>query len=298
VRLPVTHTPPPIAPTDASAIPTGEFSPTFARPMSEALAERSPELMLPGAGSIAQDGVLLVESDPKFVEAFLVGANQELGYELLWRGLPSDSRGTPFRRFWGHTDNNDDIGAISSWDAASELGSHITSNASMILLVRSELVRRYPSVLVAAVPAAWNANETRSPVTSPPTLVLPAFRGRIGADVMYAGFSQPSLTDAIGARTRTGPAGWFFMLSENPGDPRFGLDFNGGTAPPTRATLSWRHLSPQPTGPYAPVASFPAVLDAGGFTSANATAASMASLVRQRPFRAFLHASLLVRLQA
>jgi len=33
-----------------------------------------------------------------------------------------------------------------------------------------------------------------------------------------------------------------------------------------------------------------------GFSAATATAASIATLVRQRPFRAFLHASLLIRL--
>jgi hypothetical protein len=294
VRQPVTLPPPPIAPVDTTAIPTGAFAPRFARPMSEPLAERHPELMLPGAGSIAPDGVLLVESDPAFVEAFLAGANQELNYELLWRGLPADVRATAFRRFWGHADGSDDIPDISTWDAATAVGTHVKNSASMILLVRSELVRRYPTVLVAAVPAAWNTDGTRSPVKDPAKLLLPAFRGQVGADVLYAGFSQPSIVEAIGATTKTGPPGWFFLLSENPGDPRFGLDPDGGTAPPTRATLSWRHLSPQPSGPYAAVASFPAVPDAS-FVPGTATAAAMASLVRQRPFRAYLHASLLVR---
>lgn len=298
-REPVREVPTRVAPVDTTAIPTGQFSPRFARPMSEPLAERFPELMLPGAGSIAPDSVLLVESDPAFLEAFLVGANQELNYELLWRGLPADARATAFRRFWGHADGSDDIDDIRTWDVSSGVGSHVKTNASMILLVRSELVRRYPSVLVAAVPGAWNvsgmrADGTRSPVKDPAALVLPAFRGRIGADVLYAGFSRPSVADAIGANTPAGLPGWFFLLSENPGDPRFGLDPNGGTAPPTRSTLSWGHLSPKPDGPYAQVASFPAVPDAR-FTSQNATAATVASLVRQRPFRAFLHASLLVR---
>ena len=166
----------------------------------------------------------------------------------------------------------------------------------MILLVRSELVRRYPSVLVAAIPGAWNAdNRTRTPIKDQSKLMLPNFRGRIGTDVLYAGFSQPSFNEAIGATAPPGAPGWFFLLSENPGDPRFGLDPDGGSGPPTRATLSWRHLSPTPAGVYAPVGSFPVVPDAG-FTPAAATAASMAMLVRQRPFRAFLHASLLIRL--
>lgn len=295
-RVPVSEPPAPTTPVDPNAIPTGEFSPSFARPMSEALASRAPELMLPGAGSIAQDGALLVESDPRFVEAFLLGASQELNYELLWRGLPADSRATAFLKFWAHADDSVDIDPITTWAATSTYGSHVKTNASMILLVRSELVRRYPSVMIAAIPAAWNADgRTRAPIKDQSKLVLPGFRGRIGADVLYAGFSQPSLTDAIGSTAPPGPPGWYFLLSENPGDPRFGLDPDGGSGPPTRATLSWRHLSPAPDGVYAPVAAFPAVPDAA-FTSTNATAASMAMLVRQRPFRAFLHASLLIRL--
>ena len=297
VLEPVRDVPPPVTPVDATTIETGEFAPRFARPMSEPLAERFPELMLPGAGTIEPDGVMLVESDQAFVEAFLVGANQELNYEMLWRRLPADMRATAFRRFWGHADGSDDIDAITTWNANTAVGSHVKTSASMVLVVRSELVRRYPSVLVAAVPAAWDSQGNRAPVQNPPTMVLPAFRGRIGADVLYAGFSQPSLTDAIGTQTPTGPAGWFFLLSENPGDPRFGLDPGVGSAPPTRATLSWGHLSPPPTTPYAPIGSFPNVADAG-FSAATATAANVATLVRQRPFRAFLHASLLIRLGA
>jgi len=291
---PVRDVPPPVAPVDATTIETGAFAPRFARPMSEPLAERFPELMLPGAGAIEPDGVMLVESDQAFVEAFLVGANQELNYEMLWRRLPADMRATAFRRFWGHADGSDDINAIGTWDANTAVGSHVRTTASMVLVVRSELVRRYPSVLVAAVPAEWK-DGNRSPMKDAARMVLPAFRGHIGADVLYAGFSQPSLTDAIGTTTPAGPAGWFFLLSENPGDPRFGLDPAVGTAAPlTRATLSWGHLAPPPTTPYAPIGAFPNVLDAG-FTAATATAATVANLVRQRPFRAFLHASLLIR---
>jgi hypothetical protein len=297
VLEPVRDVPPPVTPVDATAIETGAFAPRFGRPMSEPFGERFPELMLPGAGTIEPDGVMLVESDQAFVEAFLVGANQELNYEMLWRRLPADMRATAFRRFWGHADGSDDIDAITTWDANTAVGSHVRTTASMVLVVRSELVRRYPSVLVAAVPAGWDSNGNRSPVQNPPRMVLPAFRGHVGADVLYAGFSQPSLTDAIGTTTPTGPAGWFFLLSENPGDPRFGLDPGVGNAPPTRTTLSWGHLSPPPTGAYAPIGSFPNVPDAA-FTTANATAATIASLVRQRPFRAFLHASLLIRLGA
>lgn len=294
-RAPVQVPAPPAPPADAAGIPTGEFAPRFARPMSEPLAERYPELMLPGATALDADTVRVVESDPKFLEAFLVGANQELNYELRWRGLPADARATPFRRFWGHVGDAEDIDGIASWDAAGALGTHVETRAAMILLVRSELVRRYPTLLIAVVPGTWMTGGTRSPSKDPASLMLPAFRGRIGAEVLYAGFSSPSIVEAIGARKpEEGSPGWYFLLGENPGDPRFGLDPGGGTAPPTRATLSWRHLTLSGGAEYATLAAFPAVPDAG-FVPHSATAASVASLVRQRPFRAFIHASLLIR---
>jgi hypothetical protein len=294
-RLPA-QPPPAPATVDASTLPSGEFAPRFARPISEPLAERYPELMLPGATALDADTVRVVESDAAFVEAFLVGANQELNYELRWRGLPAALKATPFRRFWNHAGEADDIDDIATWDAASALGTHVRTQAAMILLVRSELVRRYPSLLVALVPGEWSADgRGRSPSKDPSQLALPSFRGRIGADGLYAGFSAPSLVDAIGARTADGSPGWFFLLSENPGDPRFGLDPTGGTGPPTRTTLSWRHLSSAADAEHASAAAFPAVTDAG-FTPQNATAATLANLLRQRPFRAFIHASLLIRL--
>src|SRR5439155_18252930 len=112
-----------------------------------------------------------------------------------------------------------------------------------------------------------------------------------------AGFPRPSLNDATGTPAPPGAAGWFVLLSENPGDPRFGLDPDGGASPPTRNTLSWGHLRLDANAAYATPAAFPDVPDAS-FTAATATAATLAMLLRQRPFRAFLHASLLVRPRA
>jgi hypothetical protein len=294
VRQP-TVPPPPPSPQDAAAIPTGAFTPRFSRPLSEPLAERFPELMLPGLGSIPAEGVALVQTNEAFVEAFLLGANQELNYELLWRGLPSDRRATAFRRFWGRTDSGDDIDHVSTWTADSAVGSHTTGAASMVLLVRGELVRRYPSMTIATVPAAWNPNESRSPVADASKLRMPAFRGRIGDDVLYAGFAGVTPTDAVGSPVKAdNKAGLFFLLAENPGDPRFGLDPDGGTTPATRATLSWAQLTLAAGASYATLPAFPVVSDAN-FNPTTATAATMANLVRQRPFRAFMHASLLVR---
>jgi hypothetical protein len=125
-------------------------------------------------------------------------------------------------------------------------------------------------------------------------MTLPAFRGRIGEDMLYAGFAQLTADAVIGTPKAPGSAGSYFLLSENVSDPRFGLDLAGGTTPPTRATLSWTQLNLPSGAANATLPAFPSVPDAS-FNPATATAAAMANLVRQRPFRAFLHGSLLLR---
>jgi len=158
--------------------------------------------------------VLLVESNPAFVEAFLVGANQELNAELLWRGLRADRRATAFRRFWGHASAVDDIGDIATWTQASALGTHVNQTAAMVLLVRGELVRRYPSVMVAAVPARWNTDRSRSPVTDAASLQLPTFRAGSRRRALR-GLRETDAREAAGTPTPAGPAGWYLLLSEN-----------------------------------------------------------------------------------
>ena len=56
--------------------------------------------LLPGIEGVAQNTVTLLETNPAFVSSCLLGANQELNAELLWREFPTDRRGTSLRRFW------------------------------------------------------------------------------------------------------------------------------------------------------------------------------------------------------
>ena len=41
-----------------------------------------------------------LQTNRRFVEAYMVGLNVEMGRELLWRGFPTDQRGTCFAQFW------------------------------------------------------------------------------------------------------------------------------------------------------------------------------------------------------
>ena len=74
--------------------------PTFPQPMYEALRDLLPELLLPGVGAIEPNTVTVLKTNPRFIEAFMVGLNHELASELLWRELPGELRHTYFQTFW------------------------------------------------------------------------------------------------------------------------------------------------------------------------------------------------------
>lgn len=295
-----TAAPPPVAdrqallaPGDASYQPSS-FAPRLPEPLAELVDDRVRELLLPSTAEIAPDSVLAVEVDRSFVEAFLVGANQELNRELLWRGLPADRRATAFRRFWNRTDGNDDIPAISGWAPMAGLGDNAAAMDAG-LLFRSELVHRCPSLFVAAVPAVRAADGTRRPSGDAAALRPAVIRTIIGDDLLYVGFAGLTLAAMIGDPGPAGAPGWFVMLAENPVDPRFGLDPPVTPAPtPARGDLSWSNVPMAAGEVYARAGKLPPI-PAIDFSAARADSARIAYVVQQRQFRVFLHASVLAR---
>ena len=78
-------------------------TPTFPQPMYEALRDLSHDHIFPGLEHVPPNTVQLLQTNDQFIESFMVGLNNELGRELLWRGYPTDQRGTSFRQFWDAT---------------------------------------------------------------------------------------------------------------------------------------------------------------------------------------------------
>lgn len=187
-------------------------APVFTRPMSLALTAQQ---MLPGADAVPNETAALLVTNPRFVEAYMVGLNDEMRRELAWRQYPVVSNATFFANFWGSTP---DIPAIASWTATASLGTNAdTHNAQSVLLVRGELLRRFPNTVVTAVAAKG----TPAQRTLDTTEITPSFRGTIGADMTFFGFP---FTEA----TATAGLGYYFVLSEHPSEPRFGLAATGG----------------------------------------------------------------------
>jgi hypothetical protein len=217
-------------------------APRFPQPMYEALRDLSQDLLVPGLGEVPDNTVALLQTNPRFVEAFLVGLNHEMARELLWRGFPTDQRGSCFRQFWdvrggGPTfTSGEDIPPIHTWVAARSLGQNATGGTAgrVVLLLRGEVFRRYPTAIVYAVRATVPPGQT---VPRPGTVEAePVFRGSLDPDIMFFGFG---FTAAQARGVATDP-GWFFVIQQQPAEPRFGLDVD--VVPPPSV-----HLSPAGT---------------------------------------------------
>jgi hypothetical protein len=237
-------------------------APEIPTPMIRPLHELGTDWLLPGLGNVPPDTVTLVEPDPQMIEAYMVGLNHEIARELLWRGFPTDQRGTVFARFWDRQGAvastaaplpDRDIPDLHTWDAADELGTHLGQGRAglVVLLIRGALLQRYPRATIYMRHAHWRrgshgmivfdgslAEREPAPLADDhawDTLVrFPTFTTRVGADTTLLGFQgSPAEVhgmdrDKVTPRTRDTTAGWYFVFEEQPTEPRFG---------PTGATL-------------------------------------------------------------
>jgi len=76
------------------------WHPEFHRPLNRFLRELSQDYILAGVEKIPTDTIGLLQTNRRFIEAFMLGANHEFASELRWREFPTDMRGSYFRSFW------------------------------------------------------------------------------------------------------------------------------------------------------------------------------------------------------
>ena len=287
-------------------VPSRTFvRPRFTMPMYERLRALSVEYLVPGVGDIPDDTLGLLETNQAFIEAFMAGANHELGREFLWREYPARLDGTWFQRFWDTgRDGGNDITVIRSWDGGSELGTNRppgVARAGLVLLLKGALPRRYPDLRVYATEATWINGARREFVDAAADTQVPLFSGRLGPGVYFYGFDL-TVEEARGSKIEgDGDAGYFFVLEEQPWAARFGLDqpkrLHRATAPARWSNLSWAHLA-------AAEGRLPTFVDVddpswllgvelpgnGGRDLWGDDAAAMARITLQQPVRMLVHA--------
>lgn len=301
--------------------------PKLPEALYERLAAFDRNAFMPGVDGIPQDLLMLVRVNQHFIDSFMAGANFEMNRELLWRGFPTDLRGTPFQRFWGRVRLGpgpalsliplDDMQPMHLW-GAQPLGNRVDPVGGdpdrVALLVRGQLLRRYPNTAVYAWLKTQNADtllkdaEGRRPDGA---IQIPVFSGVIGEDITFFGFEiDHGDVDK-----------WCFVLEEQMHEPRFGFDVEEPelaqprTGPKRRAVLrdtlakleantatslyknynaykalSWSHVDVEAGAfarvanlvqvPNKPFVSFPTL-------SATPTAAEIAKALLQQPFRAY-----------
>lgn len=198
--------------------------PAFPLPTALTLLKSDPEWFMAGLGALPANRVALLSQNGEFIESYLTGMNHELMRELLWREYPTDQRGTAFTRFWPRPDGAPDIPPIVTWTDHIPLGKRLTQADSLsVLLVRGDVVRRYPGMVVTAVPAARpedDANRFRpDPAQTPlaPMFVIEVDEATTAYafEIDNAALMTPASRDA---------PGWFFVFAEHGFRIRFGFD--------------------------------------------------------------------------
>ena len=268
------------------------MAPQFPQPMFSALADVAASWMLPGIDKMPDNAAVLLQTNPRFVEAFMVGLNEAFAGELLWREFPVGRTATYFQNFWGGS--APDIPAINSFDPSGHLGDHVADHATggnLVLLIRADLFRRYPNTIVSAVQATWTGTARQLGATRK----WPLFRGSFGTDLNFFGFdiSDPRGPDspAVG-----GDAGWYFVLEEHVTEPRFGLEPHGSAL----LGNSWNDLrwDDVPPGNFLDPGSAPAAVNGVAWGQNEPAwaqnAAAMAYILMRRPVQVAMHARALI----
>lgn len=245
-------------------------------PMYKPLLDLSNDDFLPNINLIEPNSITLLETNQRFIESYMVGLNHEFARELLWREFPTDQRGSYFRQFWDVSSylNKEgldqkalreklrDIPPLHRWSRRSDLGDHDhraqggEKKEEVVLVIRGELLKKYPTAVIYAHRAKWATDEEGHRVLTEPrdfddsapeaeVVKTPLYEAKVEPDIYFFGFDLDVKEAKGGGGENEGDkAGWFFVIKERPGEPRFGLDVPGEASDMAVTTLtSWNELA-------------------------------------------------------
>jgi hypothetical protein len=164
-----------------------------------------------------------------------------------------------------------DIPPLHRWGRASPLGGHDhreTDGAveeEVVLVIRGELLKKYPTAVIYAHRAKWQTKDDGSIDNTQERQFLeaadlpaeqqakplkfliktPLYEAKVDPDIYFFGFDLT--VDEAQGDPGTEPdddPGWFFVIKERPGEPRFGLDIDQQPQINLWNDLSWENVLP------------------------------------------------------
>lgn len=161
-----------------------------------------------------------------------------------------------------------DITKLHEWRRKSKLGGHDNrqkpgepAKEEVVLVIRGELLKKYPTAVIYAHKADWTRDKNNQiDITEPRSLYrkeegdvakpnpdivkTPMYSAKVDPDIYFFGFDL-TVPQAKGEKTPETPtlnnAGWFFVIKERPGEPRFGFDITA-TDGSSQELVTWNDL--------------------------------------------------------
>lgn len=150
-------------------------------------------------------------------------------------------------------DEDKDINHLTDWQEDTGLGNHpiperlddgIEDQSQMVLLVRGELLQKYPNTLIYLVEKSPN-DPSKPDLNADHLRKFPIFEGALPPDMVFIGFPIPA----------SEAANYFVVFEERVTDIRFGLDITDKTEPDelknmSESDFSWQHFPEVGEGNY------------------------------------------------
>ena len=183
----------------------------------------------------------------------------------------------------------------------------ITQGERTVMLIKGEVLRRFPGTVIYASKAIIITTPEGNEPTLPSgdrggveEITEPIFRGTIQPDITFFGFEM-SIEQLRGNNTTEDP-GYFFILQEQPSEPRFGIDEGDGqpSVNPELLTawddLTWDYVTLSSTSNgYIDLENGPLVGKEIENVKWGSHSADLANILLQQPVRIAVHARELVR---
>lgn len=188
--------------------------------------------------------------------------NSVLSEEPVPADIKEKLRDIPPIHIWNMTSESKMFPAIADSPLKNELGTHnqraeVSGKTQIVLVIRGELLKKYPTAVVYAQKAVWGKtlegvedknlerelielSDEEINILPQSKFQTPLFEAKIDPDIYFFGFD---LDDEEVRGNEVNP-GWFFVLKERPGEPRFGLDIDKAkTETGQERIINWNNLS-------------------------------------------------------